>query len=186
MTKPCKGDIAPPPNASIPHVPLVDLDAVSATQGAELVLEAHLVVVLLLILDVATEGVEARLPDGEDAVAALPGEVAIGVAPGLDPLRGVFLDLLDDLGDRDGAREGEEDVHVVIGAAELMGGAAEAAARAYEVALELLLDLGADEAMAALGAEGEVEQDVGQGLCYRTLSLPGMTPLQGLGVGRTP
>lgn len=64
------------PSRLIPNVPLIDLDSVTFAQGAELVLERHLLVVLGLIGDVLLQLFRGRFAHGENSVARLP-DVAI-------------------------------------------------------------------------------------------------------------
>ena len=63
----------------VPQVSLVELDLMLDQEGAQLVFEAKLTVMILLIGDVLFDLLEIGLADGEIGVSALPfeaGEVA--------------------------------------------------------------------------------------------------------------
>jgi len=60
---------------SIPHIPFVEFDFVTAQQLPELVLKRNLAMMFLLPGDVFAHGLNLRKADGENAVAVLPCEI---------------------------------------------------------------------------------------------------------------
>ncbi len=74
----------------VPEVGFVEGDVVFGEEGAEFVLEGVFLVVLFLRCDVLLEDGEVRGADGEDGVAALPGEVG---GLGFEPHRGGGFEL---------------------------------------------------------------------------------------------
>src|SRR5262249_18465147 len=138
--------------ASVPDVALVVGDAVALEEQAELVLEGAVSVVLLLAGDVGADGIDARLAEGEGAVAGLPLEPLEVRALGLDPLRGALLHLLDEVGDADRPGEAEEDMRVVLGTVAGEHRRLEVAKDSAHVGVQLALDLAVDERLAVLVA----------------------------------
>ena len=69
----------------VPSVALIERDAISFADRAELVLKRPLTMMFALIRDVASEIIELRLADREYAVSILPGEVRVASAFCFDP-----------------------------------------------------------------------------------------------------
>lgn len=125
---------------SIPGVALVDFATLLGTELAEFILEGHLAVALLLVLDVADEFRALRFTDREDAVAALPVETAECGALCLQPLGRAGFEFFDELGNGDLAGEVTEDVDVVFDAVNGEAGAVEGFEDRDEVGVQFLAD----------------------------------------------
>ena len=74
--------------------------------------------VLVLGGDVLLQSGQVGWADGEDAVAALPGEVGEIGGLGLEPDGRRCFEVFDEFGDGDGARESEGEMDVVFDAAD--------------------------------------------------------------------
>jgi hypothetical protein len=82
---------------SIPHVTLVEIDAVRAQQLAVFLLKRASPMVLLLRFGVLQHGLELTWTHRKRTIATLPEEAAIVSVKRFDPFRGCFLYLLDEL-----------------------------------------------------------------------------------------
>ena len=82
---------------SIPHITLVEFDPVAFEEFPILLLKRLAPVVLLLAGDVLDHVGNIGLADGEIPVTALPMELGVTRAFGLEPFRGSYFDLLNNL-----------------------------------------------------------------------------------------
>ena len=92
---------------SIPHIRLIEFNAVLAQQGPKLVLETAGAMVFFLTVDICDEGGQLRLADGKNTVSALPGKTSELPVLLMQPPGGGGLDFLDQIALRQRARQGQ-------------------------------------------------------------------------------
>ena len=66
-----------------------------------------------LVVDVVAHGGVLRLADGERTIGALPAKAEGWRKDGVDQVAGHALELADQVGDRDGGGQADEDVDVI-------------------------------------------------------------------------
>ena len=150
----------------VPDVLFIPFNLVLAEEFAQFVLEGLFVVVLRLALDVVSDGAEVRCAYREGGVAGLPGESGWEFAGLVHPGRGGELDLFQCGGNGDGSAQLEEDVDMVVHAADQEGLAAAVVCGATDDAKELVAPVRMDHGFAALGGEDRVEIDLAEGLAH--------------------
>jgi hypothetical protein len=150
----------------VPHVALVEFDAVFAEEVPVFVLEGLGAVVLLLIVDVGDQLVQVPWTDGECAIAALPCELGEGGGLVLQPSGGGCLQLIHEIGDGAGPREPERKVHMIGHAADTVAFAIGMAGNGGEVGVEVSANLRGEEGSAILRAEDEMNDRQAEGLWH--------------------
>ena len=147
---------------------------VLSKERAHFVLETMLSVVRALCVDVADEGIEVGGPDGEEAVAALPGEVVDALVFHPNGGRGFQV------GDQvcGFARSGNAycEVNVVGDAAGAKTFAVEFAGYAGEVGVQAWGNFVADGGQAVFSAEDDVHEIEAQRLCHGRPYVSGFQP----------
>src|ERR1700677_4181064 len=98
---------------SIPYITLVPVETILFEQATKLVLERHLSMVLFLIGDVAAQQLHMTGANRERPVTTLPIEIHKGGRFCLEPLGRVSLQLLDQVGHRNGSTQPAENMDVV-------------------------------------------------------------------------
>lgn len=121
-------------------------------------------VMFLLMGDVGDDLVGIQLTDGKRAISALPMEIPELRPFGLNPFRRTDLDLLHHLRNGLGARQGEEQVDVVLHPADAQRWAAGRFEHRREIGVQLRLDFRREDAFTVFRAEDEVGQEAGEGL----------------------
>src|SRR5437867_878863 len=153
---PCKGG-----TNSIPRIPFIDRPFVLRAESAVLRLEILLSVVLGLAVDVFLDWLDLNRADAEFAVSGLPREIGIPRVEGFDPTGGRTLDLLDNLCGRVVLGLPEQDVDVVCHRVDFDERRIVVFENASNVGVELAAFTVAEEWATILGAETEVDDDVG-------------------------
>src|SRR5690606_23289375 len=105
----------------VPDVLFIPFRLVLAKQRAEFVLEGLLAVVLWLALDVVSDGGQTRCAHREGGIAGLPGESSVELAGLVHPGGGGELDLLHRGGNGNGSTQFEEEMNMVVHAADQEG-----------------------------------------------------------------
>ena len=138
---------------------------------AEFVLIIQAAVVFLLAVDVVDDVVAFGLAHGKDAVAGLPMEVAQGRVFGFEPFGRAYFELLDEVGDRGGARELAQDVDVIFDAVDGETRTIERFEDGDGIGVELVADRWVvQKGMAMFRGEDDVNQDVCEGLGHGGVS----------------
>lgn len=151
-------------SCSIPHIRLIMGHAVFVQECAELFLERARPVMLLLIIDVAAQGLNIRRPDGEASITPLPGESAQLRCLGLEPLGGSGLQCFDQSGDGDRARHPQREMNVIGHATHAVAFAPSIPRHSGEIRMEVGTDAGAKTGKAVPGAEDDVDDHEAEGL----------------------
>ena len=103
--------------ASIPHVPLVDLNPIPSAQTPKLILERFASVVFVLVRDVCLQCLNMGRAKRERAVSVLPMEIRQPGLFGLDPFRRFSFQVTNQSRDVDGLSQRTEKVNVIWHAA---------------------------------------------------------------------
>ena len=120
--------------------------------------------VIALTSDVALQVRQLRLADGEGAVAVLPSEVDVGGALLLYPVRGILLDLLNEFAHRNCPRQSASNVNMFVSGANAVGRTVKRSGDGRDVFEKFTFDRFVDKGLAVLGAEDDMEEDVGERL----------------------
>jgi hypothetical protein len=115
--------------------------------------------VFLLLADVAFHSWHTGLANGKRTVTILPIEIAILDAFGSDPFRRATLGLLHEIGDRHFSPQAQQDVNVIRCAAGANQGRIEVSQNASVVFVQRILNFGANQWGAILGAENQMDID---------------------------
>jgi hypothetical protein len=120
---------------SVPHILLVELNAVSAQQLAVFLLKSAGAMVLFLRLYVLQHSVELARAHRKGRVPTLPEKAAIPSLKSFDPFRGRFLYLFDHLGLRKSSRQRRQEVNVIGNTAHEQGVASQVAADRRQISV---------------------------------------------------
>ena len=149
---------------SVPDISFVILNGVFFQEATVFVLEGNLAMMFLLVGDVTDDGGLVARADGKRAVTRLPVEATEPGELFVNPLGGTGFDFLDQIGYGDGARQREKQMDVVghgIGGEEITTAAPDDAAN---VAMKLVPPEIIEQRRAVLGAENQVNENIGEGL----------------------
>ena len=121
--------------ASIPHVPLVDLNPIPGAHPPELILERFASVVFVLPRNVLLQGINMNRAKRERAVSVLPMEIRQPGLLGLDPFRRIPFQVANQGSDVDGLSQGTEKMNVILHATYKEGRAVQISTRPGEVSM---------------------------------------------------
>jgi len=141
-------------NCSLIQIFRIVFDAMSLEEEAKFVDEGYGLMVLVLGFDVVPDFVAEAGADGEGCIALLPCEFRAMMAGGPDG--GGLFEFAHEVLDAVVCVEADEEVDVVLDAADGADGAAKAADGSAEVLVESAAPAGVDEGLALIGAEDYV------------------------------
>lgn len=147
------------PHALIPHISLIKLEAVSGQQFSKFILERHRPMMCLLLLDVANDLGLLGFTNGKSPIPRLPGESHHSLL--FHPPGRCSFDFLNNAAHRQGSRLCEQDVHMIRHAACLQRRTLHLAKDSHEVAVKGGTYLLVNPRLPVLGAEHQVNQDLG-------------------------
>jgi hypothetical protein len=133
--------------------------------------ESHLRVVRPLTLYVPNRIRHMRMPDAERSVSILPGETTHPVEPLRNPFGGLAFESLHHVTQGHRRRVTEEEMHMVVKAADLKCFQTMRAANATEVAPDVFFDIGRQPGIAVLGGEDDVDVEGGERIGLRGVTL---------------
>src|SRR5262245_235956 len=151
---------------SIPHVALIELDLIGLEEPTELLLKRLDPVMLALVADIGPNVFELRLAHRESAESRLPEEARELRIPTAKPVVRAFLELADDVAQRNGPCEEKQSVQVIGLGVDFDRQAAEAFERAAHVGMQIVANLVGQSSFAVLCRENEMNVDFGKGLSH--------------------
>ena len=146
---------------SIPKIFLIEFNFMVLQQPAELILERLSFVMLLLIGDVRLDRVASRMAHGERAIAGLPRELVRARKCVVHPMRRAGFQSANEVGERRLLAKRDQQVDVILDAADLNGNAAMTNNDSPKVFPEPRSDLGGDDWGPVFGAEDNVVMEAG-------------------------
>ena len=126
-----------------------------------------LAVVGRLVVDVVAHGGVFGLADGERAIGALPAKAEGWRKDGVDQVAGDALELADQVGDREGGGQADEDVDVVGDAAEVHAVATELAGMRRDGGVDGCPQVRREDRCAVPSGPHEVDVEVKVGFWHR-------------------
>ena len=131
-----------------------------AQQLAVFLLECVPAMVLLLIIYVLQRRVELAGAHRKRAVSSLPEEAAVPRSKRFDPLRGCFLNLLDELSLGESSRQCRDNVNVIRNTADMHEVGAKIPADCRQISMHPGSHVLVKPWFAILGAKDDVEDDL--------------------------
>lgn len=98
---------------SIPHIPLIILNPVFVEKCPVLILKRLCPVMLLLVVDVVTQGFEIGRPHRKSPIASLPRKISEFVHLSLQPFGGGRFGRFHQLGQSEGVRQPNGEMHMI-------------------------------------------------------------------------
>lgn len=142
----------------IPDVAFVEFDSVLPEEIAVFLLESLGPMVFYLVVDVLNHGIEIAGPDGEGAIAALPGKLGKIRGTLFQPLRGGCFQFADQIGNGDGAGKADREMDVILYAADAVAFAIPMPGDSSEIGVKIGTHIRVKEGHSVLCAEDEVDQ----------------------------
>jgi hypothetical protein len=121
--------------ASVPNIPLIEINAVPAKQLAVFLLKGVSAMMLLLRLDILHHGIELTRTHGKGTISPLPEKTTIASVKGFDPFRRCLLYLFDEASLGNSSRQRCDNVNVIGNTPDAYEFSAEIAADCRQVSM---------------------------------------------------